>query len=82
MALRATAAVPDDFINFAHSSAFSARSDLFNTYKTGLPAKTVLSLGLNDEAGQRASSTIMAPSHSAAFSRIMRMALVMCPGNH
>ena len=82
VALSATAAPPFARMAFTHSAAFSARSDLLSTYSTGLPANTFLSFTLKDEAGQRASSTITAPSHRAAFSPIIRMALVMCPGNH
>ena len=77
VALSGTAAAPEALISFACSSALSARSALFRTYKTGLPANTFLSFSLKDEAGQRASSTIIAPSHSAAFSFIIRIALVI-----
>ena len=66
----------------SESAPPSARSPLFNTYKTGFPPTKSRSLRLNAEAGARASKTNTAASARFKFSAIMRMAFAMCPGYH
>ena len=60
----------------------SARSALFSAYSTGFLPNRRAKFLLYVAAGARASSTAMTPSTSASCSSIMRMALVMWPGNH
>ena len=60
----------------------SARSLLLRMYSTGFAPKSVSSFLFLVAAGARASSTASTPSTSLICSSIMRMALVMWPGNH
>ena len=70
------------FFRSASVFAPSARSALFNIYNTGLFCTSAFNFLLKVAAGARASSTNITPSTSGTLSCIMRIAFVICPGNH